>query len=72
MNWINVSQRLPEICLPGRWPSIRTSHWVLARTERGRTVIAQLVEGKDGVWWDRDLGEDSVDVAHWMPLPEPP
>ena len=70
MNWISVSERLPE-----------EDEVVLLRLPNG--LITGSLDDNDGPCWR--IGNDSIfwdhcfnldlnfdDVSHWMPLPEPP
>ena len=62
--WILVGERIPPLGV-----------WVLVanRTRHVQRVAWRLL---DTGWWECDLEEyDCVppgEVAHWMPLPEPP
>lgn len=67
MKWIPVTERLPEI------ESYTYSVDVLFYCRDGE-IYSGYTNHQTGRWKANSADEwfDSVDVTHWMPLPEPP
>lgn len=71
MRWVSVKESLPS----------REKHdWVLVQVKlipEGWYGVPHIAELRNGVWFDQYLDNPmekalSVEVTHWMPLPEPP
>lgn len=58
--WIPVTERLPE-----------EYEYVLCRTDYGMEVGYHRDEWGQDEWTTGKLGSGTIDVTHWMPLPEP-
>ena len=70
MNWISVSDRLPE-------PYGHQRYLVTVRHKepsyKGRLVSIAEYEARDeSPYWAGDYDSGWTYVTHWMPLPEPP
>jgi hypothetical protein len=70
--WISVKERLPQK---------PTFDWVLVQTKmipEGWYGVPHIAELRGGVWFAQCLddkpmeNELSIEVTHWMPIPEPP
>jgi Lar family restriction alleviation protein len=71
-HWIPVTERLPDC--DDKWG---ISKIVLCLDARGRVGFGIYQNGEKqlyhaGWFTGGGVGEDSVTVTHWMPLPEPP
>jgi hypothetical protein len=64
VNWIKVSDRLPEV---------RAGVLAYIHSEDGEKYIDVVAMDSIGMW-DNINGIEycSYEVTHWMPLPEPP
>ena len=72
MKWIPVNEKLPDC--DDKWG---ISKIVLCLDARGRAGFGIYQNGEKqlyhaGWFTGGGVGEDSVTVTHWMPLPEPP
>ena len=86
-NWIPVSERLPEECVPVNIV------WINRNPETYYSKIKDVPFSSTGVYYngnwywysstcvdylaefgkcERDLVDKAVDITHWQPLPEPP
>lgn len=67
MNWISISERLPE-----QMPGNLSSDWLLISD--GLSVTIGYYSFKYREWREQfdDGYEKTVLVSHWMPLPPPP
>ena len=86
-NWIPVSERLPEECVPVNIV------WTNRNPETYYSKIKNVPFSATGVYYngnwywysstcvdylaeygkcERDLVDKAVDITHWQPLPEPP
>lgn len=68
MEWISVKDSLPETTSNG---TFRSSNYVLIYPD---CVKARYEEALDKRWtqWYSPFIDDTLEVTHWMPLPEPP
>lgn len=71
MNWIKVEDELPE---RGKFDWVLVIAKMIPEGWHGVPAVAELRNNK---WYFRDLDEPaeeilSVQVTHWMPLPEQP
>lgn len=57
VKWRHIEEELPD-----------DEETVLVHCPQGEPVWLGY---KDGIVW-RDVGGEVIEVAHWMPLPEPP
>lgn len=65
--WINVKDRLPD---DYGWFIVNDTYLVSSNN-----VTMGFFDGDSAVVWlplDQRLDQDSMNVTHWMPLPEPP
>jgi len=58
--WIPVTERLPE-----------EYEYVLCKTDYGMEVGYHRDEWGQDEWTTGELGSGTIDVTHWMPLPQP-
>jgi hypothetical protein len=61
MDWIPVTDRLPPVGLN-----------VLACSWLGKTYALAYVSPRDGKWYQSFGSTRSMNVTHWIPLPELP
>lgn len=83
MEWISVKERLPEI-EPGRDSSnlVLVAKRLQSRRDKLIIKMARLYKssgncfgGNTLIWFDQTstaISGTIIDVAYWMPLPEPP
>ena len=69
--WISVEERLPDAYQPVIVHIRHTEKWRnTVLTEQPLHVV------EEDVWlgdeWLRNVDGDILEVAHWMPMPEPP
>lgn len=73
MNWIPVSERLPE--KPKNWIDeygrewSKTSDYFIITDDKGRVYVAGYTFCEKCFWYNYSLNE--VNAVAWMPLPEP-
>lgn len=65
MNWIPVSEKLPEY-----------GKFVLITDKDGDMYVATIQKGKEHSYWIINCrcreGSEPYYITHWMPLPSPP
>lgn len=66
--WISVEERLPKV--EKRYNGYEYSTELLVYD--GLRRRAAYYCHTSGVWYDSRYEDDTFDVTHWMPLPEPP
>ena len=72
MKWISVKERLPEYQervlvheeVKPEWENLSVTIGYLNTTTKGKSFETNE--------WYSDNNYQSIDVTHWMPLPEPP
>ena len=66
--WISVEERLPEV--DKRYDGYEYSAELLVYD--GLRRRAAYYCHTSGVWYDSRYEDDTFEVTHWMPMPEPP
>ncbi len=70
--WISVKEALPEINMVTPYSTSSTSNYVLIFNGYNKRIgfIKQYYNDKQVHWFNDDY--ESIDVTHWMYLPENP
>lgn len=77
VEWVPVSLRLPDLrcerfeALDGTYFSYEISDWVLGTDRRGEINVVCFETGPLWHGW-LDRHHRTLEITHWMRLPEPP
>jgi hypothetical protein len=65
MEWISVDDKIPKV-----EHDLYSQKLLFYGQVNGVVDIYTGIYSDNGIWYS--LGNEAVDVTHWMPVPEPP
>jgi len=70
--WINVTDRLPEISKKDEWSNKNGHSDTVLVVEQGKIYFGVYIKQDRFKTWLVSGRSGNIQVTHWMPLPEPP